>query len=94
MDSVEGKKGKIQSSLYISISLLVILWQIAFTKKGAIILYILHALLQGDFATFTWSGFMSSLESDGPVKNLEWRKGSVSSSFSTGTLMLEARAAV
>lgn len=55
MDSAEGKKRKIQSSIYMSISLPVILWQIAFTKKGAVILYILHALLQGDFATFMWS---------------------------------------
>lgn len=74
VDSLEGKR-RIQLGIYISTSLLFLLWQTAFTKRCAMTPPILHALLQGDFATFTRSEFLSPPhESSGPVKKVEQKK--------------------
>ena len=78
VDSLERKRRKIQLSIYISISLLFLLWPTVFAKKCTIIPSTLHGLLQGDFDTFIWSGFLSPPpECSGPVKKIEQRKTTI-----------------
>lgn len=67
VDSLEGKRRKIQLSIYISISLLFILWHIAFTKKGTIIPSTLHGLIVWFCHPHMVRVLSPPLESSGPV---------------------------